>query len=124
MFRDIAYMIDQSHNLKPKIEAMIQTAIDRPGTFRQGMSGGSQKACAMRRRGWTSSMRRNACRIAFFTDVRPMLADGGRRKISTRIRCELSDPADTRRRSPASAKRRERRGVKCGGIVRVRPDSQ
>ena len=25
--RDIAYMIDQSHNLKPKIEAMIQTAM-------------------------------------------------------------------------------------------------
>ena len=24
---DIAYMIDQSHNLKPKIEAMIQTVL-------------------------------------------------------------------------------------------------
>ena len=31
---DIAYMIDQSHNLKPKIEEMIQTAMRGAGALR------------------------------------------------------------------------------------------
>ena len=34
---DIAYMIDQSHNLKGKIEAMIQTVCHGAGTFRKGV---------------------------------------------------------------------------------------
>ncbi len=41
---DIAYMIDQSHNLKGKIEAMIQTVTTAHGTVRQGGAGGSREA--------------------------------------------------------------------------------
>ena len=41
---DIAYMIDQSHNLKGKIEAMIQTVHHRHGTLRQGRAGGPREA--------------------------------------------------------------------------------
>ena len=39
---DIAYMIDQSHNLKGKIEAMIQTVLGRAGTLREGRYRGSR----------------------------------------------------------------------------------
>ena len=41
---DIAYMIDQSHNLKDKIEAMIQTVTTAHGTLRQGRAGGPREA--------------------------------------------------------------------------------
>ena len=35
----IEYMIDQSHNLKPKIEAMIQTVMTAQELYRQGFTG-------------------------------------------------------------------------------------
>lgn len=71
---DIAYMIDQSHNLKGKIEAMIQTVdmaqqlfakaalVDRPELAR------AQKACDL--------IRAEAClQSAFSSDVRPQIAE-------------------------------------------------
>ena len=47
---DIAYMIDQSHNLKGKIEAMIQTVTHRAGALREGRARRSWSGCARRRR--------------------------------------------------------------------------
>ena len=41
---DIAYMIDQSHNLKDKIEEMIQTAVTAQELYCQGRAGGSREA--------------------------------------------------------------------------------
>jgi len=69
----VAYMIDQSHNLKPKIEAMIQTVMQVQELY--------LKACLVdRQRLLDAQARRNivdaeSClRDAFFTDVRPLLA--------------------------------------------------
>jgi L-rhamnose isomerase/sugar isomerase len=70
----IAYMIDQSHNLKPKIEAMIQSVVTAQELF--------AKACLVDKdRLQRAQDNRNlvdaeeALRSAFFTDVRPMLAE-------------------------------------------------
>ena len=41
---DIAFMVDQSHNLKGKIEATVQTDRDGAGTLFEGRAGRSQKA--------------------------------------------------------------------------------
>ena len=53
---DIAYMIDQSHNLKGKIEAMIQTVTTAHGTLRQGGAGGPREAgrCTRRAARWST----------------------------------------------------------------------
>jgi len=75
----IAYMIDQSHNLKPKIEAMIQTAVMAQELF--------AKACLVDRKKLREAQSRmniidaeECLKSAFFTDVKPLLADWRRKK--------------------------------------------
>jgi L-rhamnose isomerase/sugar isomerase len=70
----IAYMIDQSHNLKPKVEAMIQTAVTAQELY--------LKACMVdRERLQDAQSRQNivdaetCLRDAFFGDVRSILAE-------------------------------------------------
>jgi L-rhamnose isomerase/sugar isomerase len=70
----IAYMVDQSHNLKPKIEAMIQTAVTAQELF--------AKACLVDRTKLLDAQARmniidaeGCLKEAFATDVRPMLAE-------------------------------------------------
>lgn len=69
----IAYMIDQSHNLKPKIEAMIQTATTAQELY--------LKACLVDRAGLQEAQAamdivtaEECLRSAFWTDVKPILA--------------------------------------------------
>ncbi len=70
----ITYTIDQSHNLKPKIEAMIQTATTAQELF-------AKAALVDRARLRDAQARRNivdaeeCLKQAFFTDVKPLLAD-------------------------------------------------
>ena len=75
----IAYMVDQSHNLKPKVEAMIQTATTAQELY--------AKACLVdRAKLQDAQLRMNIVdaetilRDAFHTDVRPMLAEWRKRK--------------------------------------------
>lgn len=75
----IAYMVDQSHNLKPKVEAMIQTATTAQELY--------AKACLVDRsklQDAQASMNivdaESCLRDAFATDVRPMLAEWRNRK--------------------------------------------
>jgi len=70
----IAYMVDQSHNLKPKIEAMIQTVMTAQEMF--------AKACLVNRARLRDAQAKmdtvgaeEIVRAAFFSDVRPLLAD-------------------------------------------------
>jgi L-rhamnose isomerase/sugar isomerase len=70
----IAYMIDQSHNLKPKIEAMIQTATTAQELY--------AKACLVDRAKLSDAQARrdivdaeSILKDAFFTDVRPLLGE-------------------------------------------------
>ena len=74
----IAYMVDQSHNLKPKIEAMIQTVVTAQELF--------AKACLVDREKLRDAQARmdivaaeECVRSAFFTDVRPLLAEWRKR---------------------------------------------
>jgi L-rhamnose isomerase/sugar isomerase len=75
----IAYMVDQSHNLKPKIEAMIQTAVTAQELY--------AKACLVDRAKLQDAQSRmnivdaeETLRAAFNTDVKPMLAEWRKRK--------------------------------------------
>lgn len=71
---NIAYMVDQCHNLKPKIEAMIQTVTTAQELF--------AKACIVDRKKLGDAQSRcnvvdaeNCLKDAFSTDVRPLLAE-------------------------------------------------
>jgi L-rhamnose isomerase/sugar isomerase len=74
----IAYMVDQSHNLKPKIEAMIQTVTTAQELY--------AKACLVDRKKLRDAQSRmnivdaeETLRGAFFTDVRPLLSEWRKR---------------------------------------------
>lgn len=70
----LAYMVDQSHNLKPKIEAMIQTVDTAQQLY--------AKAVLVDRKALAASQAKedlvgseNILRAAFFTDTRPLVAE-------------------------------------------------
>ena len=102
----IVYTIDQSHNLKPKIQAMIQTAMTAQELY--------AKACLVDREKLRDAQTRmdivaaeECLRVAFFTDVRSLLAEWRRRHDLE------SDPLDAYRASgneSASAERRSASG--------------
>lgn len=75
----IAYMIDQSHNLKPKVEAMIQTVTTAQELY--------AKACLVDRQKLRDAQTRRdvidaeeCLRSAFFTDTKPLLAEWRKRR--------------------------------------------
>ena len=76
---NIAYMVDQSHNLKPKVEAMIQTVLTAQELY--------AKACLVDRQKLRDAQAdmnvvdaEECLRTAFFTDVRPHLAEWRKRR--------------------------------------------
>ena len=72
--KGIAYMIDQSHNLKPKVEAMVQTVVTAQELFAkaalvdQDKLGALQQSCDL-------VAAEELYRGAFWTDVRPMVKE-------------------------------------------------
>lgn len=75
----IAYMIDQSHNIKPKIEAMIQTVMSAQEHFAKALLVDHAAAEAARNKA-DVIMAERALRDAYATDVRPLLAEYRRSK--------------------------------------------
>jgi len=71
---DIAYMIDQSHNLKGKIEAMIQTAEIAQQLFAKAALVDLEKLCVAQAK--CDLIGAESClQDAFATDVRPVIAE-------------------------------------------------
>jgi L-rhamnose isomerase/sugar isomerase len=71
---DIAYMIDQSHNVKPKIEAMIQTVTTVHELFAKALLVDGDRLDDARRRNDVVAAE-ETLRAAFAADVRPALAE-------------------------------------------------
>ena len=101
----IAYMIDQSHNLKPKIEAMIQTVDIAQQLY--------AKACLVDRKALAESQARedvvkseDIVRGAFLTDVRPLLAEWRKNRNLA------ADPIAAHRESGYEARAAKERGAK------------
>jgi L-rhamnose isomerase / sugar isomerase len=69
---DIAYVVDQSHNLKNKIEEMIQTASNAQELFLKAAIVDHEKLAACQAKGDIVDAE-ECLREAFFTDVRPMI---------------------------------------------------
>ena len=69
---NIAYMVDQSHNLKPKVQAMIQTVVTAQELFAKAALV-DRDALAKARKGVSEIDAEECLRRAFFTDVTPAL---------------------------------------------------
>ena len=71
---DVAYMIDQSHNIKGKMEAMVQTVVTAQELFLKAALVDREKLAELQSE--TKTVDAEEClRSAFWTDVRPMLRD-------------------------------------------------
>jgi L-rhamnose isomerase/sugar isomerase len=71
---DIAYMIDQSHNLKPKIEEMIQTALAAQELYAKAALV-DHETLALHQADCSLVDAEECLKSAFYTDVRPILMD-------------------------------------------------
>ena len=71
---DIGYMIDQSHNLKPKIEEMIQTALAAQELFLKAALV-DHAALAVYQADCSLVDAEECLKAAFYTDVRPLLLE-------------------------------------------------
>lgn len=109
---DIAYMVDQSHNLKPKIAAMIQTVTMTHELYTKALLVDRPKLADAQVRG--DIVAAETClRDAFFTDVRPIVG-------LARIRMGLApDALDAHSQSgytqKAAADRTAKHGTAGGG---------
>ncbi|MGA2265858.1 MAG: TIM barrel protein [Phycisphaerae bacterium] len=102
---DIAYMVDQSHNVEPKVQAMIRTAV----TIQELMA----KALCVDRPALATAQRREdtvaseeILRRAFFADVEPLL-----RQVRSKLGCP-ADPLAAYRASGYEAKAAKARTAK------------
>lgn len=76
---EIAYMVDQSHNLKPKIEAMIQTVDTAQVLYAKAQLVDRKKLAEAQQKG--DIIAAESCLVeAYQTDVRPLIAEWRRRK--------------------------------------------
>jgi L-rhamnose isomerase/sugar isomerase len=75
----IAYMIDQSHNLKPKLEAMVQTVDEAQKSFARAHLVDRKALATAQKRGDIVAAER-VLKAAYETDVRPLLAQWRRSK--------------------------------------------
>lgn len=71
--RDVAYMIDQSHNIEPKIEAMVQSALNVQTAYARALTVDRDTLTARQAAGDVLGAHRVLV-DAFETDVRPLLA--------------------------------------------------
>lgn len=73
MVGEIAYMIDQSHNLKGKVEAMVQTVVTAQELYLKASLVDRERLAALQAEGRIVEAE-ECLRSAFWTDVRPALA--------------------------------------------------
>lgn len=81
---NIAYMIDQSHNLKPKIEEMIQSVVNCQAAYARALLVNRAALCDAQQNGDIVAAE-EVLQSAYQTDVRPLLAQ---------VRLELGIDAD------------------------------
>ena len=80
----LAYMIDQSHNLKPKVEAMVQTVVTIQALYAKALLVNRKKLAEAQAAGDVVTAE-ECLRRAFFTDVESLLRE---------VREEMGVPAD------------------------------
>jgi L-rhamnose isomerase/sugar isomerase len=106
--RDVAYMIDQSHNIEPKVEAMLQSVLNCQEAYAKALLVDREKLAAAQKDGDVLEAHR-VLTAAFKTDVREML---GLFRESINLH---PDPIAAHRGSGYQAKVAAERGTASGG---------
>jgi L-rhamnose isomerase/sugar isomerase len=101
----IAYMIDQSHNIKPKVLAMIQTVVTVQALVAKALCVDRKALAAAQRREDTVASEEEL-RKAFYSDVEPLL-----RQVRRELGCP-ADPVSAYRASGYEAKAAKTRTAK------------
>ncbi len=104
----IEYMIDQSHNLKPKIEAMIQTVMTAQELYAKASLVDHDALSGFQDRGQIVDAERTL-KQAYDTDVRPMIADW--RKAQDLPKDPLIALRESGYQETVAAERKKRRGA-------------
>jgi L-rhamnose isomerase/sugar isomerase len=106
--RDVAYMIDQSHNIEPKLEAMLQSVLNCQNAYAKALIV-DRDALAERQADHDVLGAHRVLTDAFDTDVRPLLAEA-------RLEMGLApDPIAAFKDSPYPGQIAAERGVAVGG---------
>jgi L-rhamnose isomerase/sugar isomerase len=111
----IAYMIDQSHNLKPKIEAMVQTVVSAQELYLKACLVDRDKLAAFQA---TADIvgAEELLRTAFYTDVKPILCAWRESKgLPVDPLLALRNSDEIARREEERPKGRAARGEVAGG---------
>lgn len=95
---NVAYMIDQSHNIEPKLEAMLQSVLNCQTALAKALLVDYDALAELQRAGDVLGAHR-VLTEAFATDVRPLLAE---------VRQEMGVPAD-----PIAALRADNYAAQC-----------
>jgi L-rhamnose isomerase / sugar isomerase len=106
--RNVAYMIDQSHNIEPKLEAMVQSVMNCQAAYAKALII-DRAALAERQAEHDVLGAYRTVTDAFETDVRPLLAE---------VRREMDvpeDPIGALRASAYPARVVAQRGLEAGG---------
>jgi L-rhamnose isomerase / sugar isomerase len=106
---DVAYMIDQSHNIEPKLEAMLQSVINCQVAYAKALIVNRAALAAAQQHGDVLGAHR-VLTSAYETDVRPLLA---------KLREELGlhpDPIAAHRASDYPTKIAKERGAASGSL--------
>jgi len=107
---DIAYMIDQSHNLKDKIEEMIQTAVTAQELYAKAVLVDQEKLADHQMKGELIDAE-ECLKAAFGSDVRPAIREWRKSKGLA------EDPLQAFRASGYTARAERERGAKNKGAV-------
>lgn len=101
------YMLDQCHNIEPKVPAMIRSVMNLQETIAKALLVDRERLLGAQRRG--DVLEANACLWdAFSTDVRPLLAE---------LRVARGLPADPYRAYLASGEEEARYAARVGGTA-------
>ncbi|HRR56554.1 MAG TPA: TIM barrel protein [Acidobacteriota bacterium] len=110
-FPDIAFMVDQSHNIKPKIEATIQTVTTIQELYVKSALVDFERLYECRRKHRVIDAE-SVLRSAFFSDVQPLVEDWRRRGGLP------ADPLQAHRESGYAERVARERGCQGGGPSR------
>jgi L-rhamnose isomerase/sugar isomerase len=106
---NVAYMIDQSHNIEPKLEAMLQSVLNCQAAYARALIVNRPALRQAQQMGDVLGAHR-VLTEAFETDIRPLLAQ---------VRSEMgiaTDPIAAYRADSYSKKVANERGVAQGGL--------
>ncbi len=115
MIGKIGYMVDQSHNLKPKLEAMVQTVMMAQDLYAKAAIVDRKKLAEAQKKADVTKAER-VLRDAYETDVRPIVEQWRKKKgLAKDPLKELRDSGVIEKLGKERSAKRKAMGITRGG---------